>query len=924
MTRTWALALVATLVCGATTFGRQGDAAALAREGFALLDKSQLAEARKQFEAATAAAAAQGNRQAEADAQRGLGTVLYQQGRWNDAAAPLERAIALYTALGDRLGEARALDQLGSVGAFTRRPDAAASYARAIEIFAAAGERVEQARSIRNRSHLQEVPLADKIPMLQEALTLAEGDRRLQGLILHSLGTLEQTSGRYSAAIAAFERAQPLLAAAGTPREQARLAISMAASYHMHGQSPRAIELYLQTLTLLEKIGDTAGQAQLLMNLSEAYTTTGQLQKALATRERTVELVRKTGSPGMLDTSLGMLGQAYVALGQYERAIEVMEDAFGNDRTPDVTTGFYRHLARAYAGAGRIDDALRMATRGVDLAREKQRTQVEMGSLQVRAQIYEKAGKLDLALADARSGLDALERLRQNLAPNDYLKSGFTNDFQALFALTISLLDKTGRTAEAIAVAEQARSRAFLDLLASRDADGVPGNEPSAAASPSPAAVSATAGLTMRGGTPGGGSPAPEMPSAASAPVPTEATLRTAAARLDATLLTYWVTDEATFVWVMPQDGKVVSHRIPAGRAQLQRLVRRTWALSGGATRRGGDADDGAEPAAAPAPGDRALAHVTMRGGDPLTPRGLESSAYRELYDLLIAPVRGALPRQPGSLLTIVPHGPLFELSFAALTDARGRYLLEDYGLHYAPSAATLEFTERLRKPATPASRFLFVANPTPAGTAAQPLASLPGAEREVQAVSHLFAARRTTTLAGKAATESAIRDAIGNYRVVHFATHGLVSSDNPFDSYLALAPAPTRGSADGRLTAGEIYGLKLSADLVVLSACRAAGGRISGDGIVGLTRAFFTAGTPSILAALWDMADESAEHLLPRFYAEWQKTGDKGSALRAAQLSMLRDLRAGKITVDTPFGALPLPPHPALWANLVLIGEPH
>jgi CHAT domain-containing protein len=149
-----------------------------------------------------------------------------------------------------------------------------------------------------------------------------------------------------------------------------------------------------------------------------------------------------------------------------------------------------------------------------------------------------------------------------------------------------------------------------------------------------------------------------------------------------------------------------------------------------------------------------------------------------------------------------------------------------------------------------------------------------------------------------------------------------LVSSDNPFDSFLALAPG-AGGGADGKLTAAEIYAMRLSAELVVLSACRAAGGKISGDGIVGLTRAFFAAGTPSIVAALWDLADESAEHLLPRFYAEWQKTGDKAGALRAAQLSMLRDLRAGKLSVPTPFGPVPLPPHPALWANLVLIGEP-
>jgi tetratricopeptide (TPR) repeat protein len=174
MTRLVLVVLLLLLVAGTAPHGQQPDPAALTREGYALIERSQLAEARKRFEAALAA---QPPRAVEADANRGLGIVLYQLGRWNDAPAPLEKAIAAYRELGDRLGEARALDQLGSAGAMTRRPDADASYRRAIEIFAAAGERVEQARSIRNRSHLQDVPLSEKIPMLERAFDLAEGTR---------------------------------------------------------------------------------------------------------------------------------------------------------------------------------------------------------------------------------------------------------------------------------------------------------------------------------------------------------------------------------------------------------------------------------------------------------------------------------------------------------------------------------------------------------------------------------------------------------------------------------------------------------------------------------------------------------------------------------------------------------------------------
>lgn len=898
MKRRRLVVVIALLAMASASPRTQADPSALARDGYALLAKSQLAEARKRFEAAIPLAKDQGNRQAEADALRGLGTVLYQLGRWNDAPAPLQSAIALYGALGDRAGEARALDQLGSAGAMTRRPDAGASYERAIAMFSELGDRVEQARTIRNRSHLQNVPLTEKIAMLQDALTLAEGDGRLQGLILHSLGSLDQTRGRFASAIAYFERAEPLLKAAGTPREQARLSSSLAGATHFHGQSQRAIEIYLQAIALLEQIGDVPAIAQTLNTLADSYVVTGQLQRALAARERALELAKKVGSPGMIATAQGTLGQAYVALGQYDKAISVMEEALGRDLNPDVTTGFYRNLAKAYAGAGRMDDALRFATRGVELSRERDRIQNEMLALQTRSTIHEQMGKIDLALADARAGLDTLERLRANLAPDDYLKGGFADTFQSLFAQTVALLDAVGRTSEAVVVAEQARARAFLDLLATRETEVDDAGQ--------------SAPLTMRG-TP---------VSAASAPVPTEVTIRSAASRLQSTLLSFWVGSDATFVWVTAADGKVTSHRVPASRARLQRLVRRTWSMGASALASRGASDGDAESDAAPQPEpvERALSYVTLRGGEPLAPTGLERSAYRELYDLLIQPVRHALPKAPDSLLTVVPHGPLFELSFAALSDRRGRHLLEDFRLHYAPSAATLEFTARQLRPATPSARLLFVANPqTVAATASQPLAALPGAEREVKAVSQLFGPRQTTLLIGPAATESAVTSGIDRYRVVHFATHGLVSSDRPLDSFLALSP----GKGDGRLTANEIYSLNLSADLVVLSACRAAGGRISGDGILGLTRAFFSAGTPSIVAALWDIADESAEHLLPRFYREWQKRDDKGAALRAAQLTMLRDLRAGKVTVSTPFGSMALPPHPALWANLVLIGEP-
>jgi CHAT domain-containing protein len=108
-----------------------------------------------------------------------------------------------------------------------------------------------------------------------------------------------------------------------------------------------------------------------------------------------------------------------------------------------------------------------------------------------------------------------------------------------------------------------------------------------------------------------------------------------------------------------------------------------------------------------------------------------------------------------------------------------------------------------------------------------------------------------------------------------------------------------------------------------VLSACRSGAGRVTGDGIIGLTRAFFYARTPSVVATLWDLADEPAWHLLPRFYDGWRKGADKAAALRSTQLELIRSLRAGRLEARTPFGAVALPEHPALWAAFVLMGEP-
>ena len=150
-----------------------------------------------------------------------------------------------------------------------------------------------------------------------------------------------------------------------------------------------------------------------------------------------------------------------------------------------------------------------------------------------------------------------------------------------------------------------------------------------------------------------------------------------------------------------------------------------------------------------------------------------------------------------------------------------------------------------------------------------------------------------------------------------------MFADDRPLESFLAFARGGAEPERDGRLEASEIYDLSIDAELVVLSGCRTATGQVNGDGIIGLSRAFFTAGTQSVIATRWDIADEAARWLMPEFYRRWLRGASASAALREAQIAFIAALRKGAVTVATPLGDLALPEHPALWAAPALLGQP-
>ena len=809
-----------------------------------------------------------------ADAQLALqrAALLLRDDRVPQAREAALSVLMRYQQLNDAHGIGAASALLGEIAFRTGdHADAKARYERAIAAFEASGDPDARARSLLGLVRAVEAPFADEVPLLERAArdARAAGSKDLEGRVLHSWGDGLFSSGSYEPALERYEQAAALFDAAGARVALGTVYNSLGRLYRLHGRLDAALAYQLKALAIHEKANDGHFHMQSLNAVGVTYQALGDSGRARPYLERAMALADESGATRMQDfVGANLAGVLYDA-GEYQRAAQLLEQtlARGLDVYPSRRSN---SLAYAYLRLGRLDAALSMAQKAVELCANKDEECVY--ALDTRGWAYASLGNEAAALADLRAALDRLEVIRARLVPNDFLKQQFNSVRENVYSHAIALQLRQHHVGEAFETAELARSRALVDLLT---AANLPVTE-------SPATTASTPSQASGGG----------LPSPLSAPAATVRDLAAAAARLRSTVVTYWVADEGVSIWVVKADGTLQTAQVNVRRAKLAELVRAT----------------------------------TPAHGSPGAVQESRPAVWRELYDLLIRPVRRDLPTSTGALLTIVPHGPLAALSFAALQDEHDRYLLEDYALHYVPAGAVLRLTAEKIKPHARAGRVMLVADPT-LGRRSRldpPLAPLPGARAEVRAISQLIPARRVTLLEGARASESTVRESSTGQTVLHFASHAIVQDDDPLGSYLALGPGADGSATDGRLTAQEIYGLTVSADLVVLSACRSGSGRVTGDGIATLARAFFYAGAPSLVTSLWDLADEPANRLVPAFYRAWFAGASKARALRAAQLEVLRNLRSGTMQIPTRLGPVSVPEHPVFWAGFALVGEPN
>lgn len=375
-------------------------------------------------------------------------------------------------------------------------------------------------------------------------------------------------------------------------------------------------------------------------------------------------------------------------------------------------------------------------------------------------------------------------------------------------------------------------------------------------------------------------------------------------------LLSYFPTDTDLYIFILTRDREPTARAVGIKRADLTRLVGEYRALVvpqeqsrggvAGSARKEGQTEEGEE------------VKVSVRGlgvTETLTGAGVElkrdlaatNRLTARLYDTLFAPARDEIERADTILL--VPAGELYYLPMHALGRARAdgsiEYLIESKRFAYLASADLLNAVSGHAAAAGGLKSGALLALGNPDG-------SLPGASQEVAALSHIFTQSEVYT--GAQATVARVSETDGGHTpYVHFATHGIINSRDPKESYLLLAGEPGRLSV--RDLVEDTYKLSFEGTrLVTLSACNTnIGGFDPGAAYGSLSRAFSKAGAPTVIASLWSVDDNSTRDTMTVFYRELIAGTPKAEALRRAQLSVLHDPRYA---------------HPFFWAPFVMLGE--
>jgi CHAT domain-containing protein/Tfp pilus assembly protein PilF len=833
-----------------------GTARAFNQMGRVYRAQSQPAQAFAAYAEALAACERSGAPELAATVYNNLGLLQQETGRREEALASYQRALGIYRQSGDRRSEATTANNLGGLlASLGRSSEALAQYQTALGLARRLQRRDLEANLLNNLGDLYSAVSRPReaVESLSSALAIFRelGDVPRRAAALNNLGTLLADLGD---AEQGHEMLRQALALHSEPRKIGLTQLNLGRTARDLGRPDEALQWLAQAGARLHESGDRAGEAQALYFRAAVQLDLGEPAKARATlEEAALPAFRELGDLTWQQSTLRMLGRCLDALG---------------DRP-----GAARSFAAALALADSLGDA-----------REQGRILVD------RARSQSRHGDLAAARRDIEAALERLESLRAAVG-GEHLRATFLASIREAYELEVDLLLRLhaeppddGLAALAFAAAERSKARALLDFLAHSEIEIQTGDPAlTAAAGRLREELAARAAQRMEllrdpEKAAEAAALAGEIDSLTAEASLAEARLRAgdpryaalqapamdiaAAQRLldgDTVLLEYALGEERSWLWVVSPSAFAV-HALP-GRERIEILARRV--------------------------------HEHLR-----LPNGTAAAGARgdltELSRLLLGPVPAELR---GKRLAVVADGALHYIPFAVLPvpDEEGGAgkaavpLIVRQEVISLPSAAALREIRREAAGRRPAEADLAVfADPVYGGDA---LTRLSWSRREAERIAGAAAGREVLLALGfRARRDLALSPEIARYRILHFATHGFLDTDHPDLSGLVLSQWDEQGRPeDGFLRLQDIYGLNLRADLVVLSGCATAlGKRLSGEGLLGLTRGFLHAGAAQVVASLWEVRDRAAAELMERFYSALYRDGLRPSAaLRRAQVEM-------------------------------------
>ncbi len=693
------------------------------------------------------------------------------------------------------------------------------------------------------------------------------GNRLRESDALDQIGNLYAERGEYANALDYYQQSQAVRQAIGDPQGDVDSLAYLGETYIRLGQTERAIALLKRALEQYQPIpqgtdrrsSDREGQGQeglIFRALALAYSRSDNLTQALRFAKLSLADYRKNSDDAGEAIALSRVGEAYLELGNLDKARLYLTKALEISQAANDPTA----MARSHYGLGQLavrqdevsealtqyDQALYLWHNIEDGGDSTDNTYVsgEAETLSAKGELLLQNKPEDAAIV-LRDAVLAWEQQRPGLTDAD--KISIIETQSHTYRLLQQALVAVGNSDQALEVSEQGRSRAFAELLAHR--------------------------LSLRG------EPLPDQ----QVQPPSIEKIKAIAQAQDAILVEYSLVEDELYIWVIEPTGQIHFRQSPIDKPLADWVIqsRRALGIPGVLLRSAG---------------------IEVIGRNPLPSK----EVLYPLHQLLIEPISDVLHGENGANhntpVVIIPHDALFLVPFAALPDENNTALIEKHPLLFAPAIGLLNVSPQRSPLRVGTDAALVVGDPKMPNRPGSivPWNQLPGARREAEQVSPLLSA---TPLIDTAATEKAVVSQMQTASIVHLATHGLLDDlDTGIPGALALAPTD---DDDGYLTAAEITDLSMSARLVVLSACDTGQGRITGDGVIGLSRSFLTAGVESLVVTLWAIPDGPTAELMEEFYRQLQQQPNRAIALQQAMLA----------TRDR------YPDDPARWAAFTLFG---